>query len=82
MRLNWNRIQKLQKRKILKHFFRKNRKKRKARVTDAERFKGVPVEKKYLDLSEEDKLCPVCGTPLKEIGEEFVRRELVFVPQN
>ena len=23
---------------------------------------------------------PVCGTPLKEIGEEFVRRELVFVP--
>lgn len=58
----------------------KTGKKRKARVTDAGRFKGVPVEKKYLDLSEEDKLCPVCGTPLKEIGEEFVRRELVFVP--
>ena len=55
-------------------------KKRKARSTDADRFKGVPVEKKYLDLSEEDTLCPVCGTPLKEIGEEFVRRELVFVP--
>ena len=45
-----------------------------------ERFKGVPVEKKYLELSEEEKLCSVCGTPLKEIGEEFVRRELVFVP--
>ena len=58
----------------------KTGKKRKVRVTDAERFKGVPVEKKYLDLSGEDKLCPVCGTPLKEIGEEFVRRELVFVP--
>lgn len=27
MRLNWNRIQKLQKRKILKHFFRKKQKK-------------------------------------------------------
>ena len=65
----------------MKHFFRKKQeKKRKVRVTDAERFKGVPVEKKYLDLSGEDKLCPVCGTPLKEIGEEFVRRELVFVP--
>ena len=58
----------------------KTAKKRKARATDAERFKGVPVEKKYLELSEEEKLCPVCGTPLKEIGEEFVRRELVFVP--
>ena len=58
----------------------KTAKKRKARATDAERFKGVPVEKKYLELSEEEKLCPACGTPLKEIGEEFVRRELVFVP--
>jgi len=58
----------------------KTAKKRKARATDAERFKGVPVEKKYLELSEEEKLCPSCGTPLKEIGEEFVRRELVFVP--
>ena len=38
------------------------------------------LKKKYLELSEEEKLCPVCGTPLKEIGEEFVRRELVFVP--
>ena len=58
----------------------KTAKKRKARATDAERFKGVPVEKKYLEFSEEEKLCPVCGTPLKEIGEEVVRRELVFVP--
>ena len=58
----------------------KTAKKRKARATDAERFKGVPVEKKYLELSEEEKLCPTCGIPLKEIGEEFVRRELVFVP--
>ena len=58
----------------------KTAKKRKGRATDAERFKGVPVEKKYLELSEKEKLCPVCGTPLKEIGEEFVRRELVFVP--
>ncbi len=44
----------------------KTAKKRKARATDAERFKGVPVEKKYLELSEEEKLCPSCGTNLKE----------------
>ena len=36
------------------------------------------LKKKYLELSEEEKLCPACGTPLKEIGEEFVRRELGF----
>ena len=45
-----------------------------------ERFKGVPVEKSIWSFLREEKLCPVCGTPLKEIGEEFVRRELVFVP--
>ncbi|WP_334297420.1 hypothetical protein [Blautia obeum] len=27
---------------------------------------GTGIEKKYLELSEEEKLCPVCGTPLKE----------------
>ena len=58
----------------------KTSKKRKARATDAERFKGIPVEKEYLDLSEKEKNCPVCGTALKQIGEEFVRRELVFIP--
>ena len=55
-------------------------KKRKNRATDAQRFKGIPVIKKYLDLPEEDKLCSACNTPLSKIGEEFVRRELVFVP--
>ena len=55
-------------------------KKRKPRATDAERFKGIPVEKRYLDLSETEKKCPVCGTVLKQIGEEFVCRELVFIP--
>ena len=58
----------------------KTPKKRKARATDAERFKGILVEKEYLDLSEKEKNCPVCGTALKQIGEEFVRRELVFIP--
>jgi len=55
-------------------------KKRKTRATDAERFKGIPVIKKYIDIPEEDKTCPVCSTPLVKIGEEFVRRELVFIP--
>ena len=55
-------------------------KKRKARATNAERFKGLPVKKEYLDIPEKDRFCPVCNAPLKRIGEEFVRRELVFIP--
>ena len=58
----------------------KTPKKRNTRATDAERFKGIPVVKEYLDLSETEKNCPVCGTALKQIGEEFVRRELIFIP--
>lgn len=54
--------------------------KKKSRSTDVERFKGIPITKEYIDLPEEDKICPVCNSPLKRIGEEFVRRELVFVP--
>lgn len=58
----------------------KEEKKRKSRTTNADRFKGIPVTKEYLDLPQENKTCPVCGAPLVKIGEEFVRRELVFVP--
>ncbi|MGU8478266.1 IS66 family transposase zinc-finger binding domain-containing protein [Clostridium perfringens] len=55
-------------------------KKRKNRATDTERFKVIPVTNKYLNLPEEDKICPVCNTPLVKIGEEFVRCKLVFIP--
>lgn len=58
----------------------KTGRKQKARTTDVERFKGIPVQKKYLDLADGEKVCPVCNTALEEIGEEFVRRELVFIP--
>ena len=54
MRRNWNRDQKLQKQRFLNQFFqKKQQKKRKGRATDAERFKGVPVEKIIWRLSEE-----------------------------
>lgn len=36
------------------------------------------MTKEYLNL--EEKKCPVCGAGLVSIGEEFVRRELVFIP--
>ena len=31
-------------------------------------------------LPEEDQICPVCGTQMVLIGEEYVRRELEFIP--
>ena len=58
--------------------FLKKTKRRKARAADVERYKGIPVTKEYLNL--EEKKCPVCGAGLVSIGEEFVRRELVFIP--
>ena len=33
-----------------------------------------------LPLPEEDQICPVCGTQMVLIGEEYVRRELKFIP--
>lgn len=53
---------------------------RKRRITNEERFKGHKVKKEYLDVAEEDRFCKECGTPLEEIGEEFIRREIDIVP--
>ena len=53
---------------------------RKSRCTNEERFKGLPVEKIYLDLPESERICSDCRTPLEKIGTEFVRRELHYVP--
>ena len=53
---------------------------RKKRITNSQRFKGVPVEKVYLDIADEQKICSICGSELEKIGEEFVRREVDFVP--
>lgn len=55
-------------------------KKRKTRATNSERFKGIPVTKEYLDIPDEEKVCPSCGTTLIKLGDEFVRRELTFIP--
>lgn len=56
------------------------RKKRKRKTTKEEKFKGCRVEKVYLDIPDDQKNCPRCGTPMVPIGEEFVRREISFVP--
>ena len=53
---------------------------RKKKATHADLFKGLQVEKVVIPLPKEDQVCPVCGTQMVLIGEEYVRRELEFIP--
>ena len=45
---------------------------RKKKATHEELFKGLKVEKVVIPLPEEDRICPVCGTQMVLIGEEYV----------
>ena len=53
---------------------------RKKKATHEDLFKGLKVEKVVIPLPDEDQVCPVCGTQMVLIGEEYVRRELEFIP--
>lgn len=53
---------------------------RKKKSTHADVFKGLKVNKIIVPLSPEEQNCPVCGTVMELIGEEYIRRELIFVP--
>lgn len=54
---------------------------RKPRRTVDELTEGLPVEKVVLDIQEDERFCDTCGSPLKRIGEKFVRRELQVIPR-
>ena len=53
---------------------------RKKKAAHDDLFKGLRVEKVVLPHPEEEQVCPVCGTQMVLIGEEYVHRELEFVP--
>ena len=53
---------------------------RKKKAAHEELFKGLKVEKVVIPLPKEEQICPVCGTQMVLIGEEYVRRELEFIP--
>lgn len=52
---------------------------RKRKSTMADKFADFPVQKVYLDVPEDQRICANCGTPLERIGEEFVRKEIEIV---
>lgn len=54
--------------------------KRKAKRKNSEAFKGIPTEDIVIPLSDEQKLCPDCGSEMQVIGKEFVRQEFHFTP--
>ena len=45
-----------------------------------EKLKGISVEEAVIELPEEERSCPECGTEMKPIGKEFVRREFEYIP--
>lgn len=55
-------------------------KSKKAKSTLEEQFSSIPVKQVFIDsLSDEDKLCPTCGTEMQPIGTEIIRREVIHV---
>lgn len=56
------------------------KKSKKAKSTLKEQFSNIPVKQVFIDsLSDEDKLCPACGTEMQPIGTEIIRREVIHV---
>ena len=55
-------------------------KSKKAKSTLKEQFSNIPVKQVFIDsISDEDKLCPACGTEMQPIGTEIIRREVIHV---
>lgn len=55
-------------------------KSKKEKSTLKEQFSNIPVKQVFIDsLSDEDKLCPTCGTEMQPIGTEIIRREVIHV---
>ena len=58
----------------------KVKKPRKSKSTLKDQFKNIPTRQVFIDnLSDEDKICPVCGSEMKPIGTEIIRREVIHV---
>lgn len=53
---------------------------RKKKPTLEEQFSGIEIRKIPIDtLSDEEKICPECGSEMKAIGTEVIRREVIHV---
>ena len=58
-----------------------HKRERKNKATYEEMFDSLPKRQEFLNtLTEEEKNCPACGTPMAAIGTEIICTELVFHP--
>lgn len=58
-----------------------SKKSRKKKPTLEEQFKDIPTRQVLADtLSDEDKICPLCGSEMLAIGTEVIRSEIVYIP--
>lgn len=56
------------------------RKAKKPKATRKELLAGLPVIEISCTVSEEDRNCPYCNTPMEVIGKKVVREELRIIP--
>ncbi len=55
------------------------KKPRKKKPTLKEQFANIPTRQVMVDtLSDEDKICSVCGTQMVPIGTEVIRSEIIY----
>lgn len=53
---------------------------RKKKPSQKNQFSGIPVRKVVIPLDPEKQICPECGAQMELIGEEYSRREVIFIP--
>ena len=54
---------------------------KKSKPSLEEQFENLPVREVTVNtLSDEDKICPACGTEMAPIGREVIRTEIEFIP--
>ena len=58
-----------------------NRKAKKPKATREEILAGLPVIEVPCTVTDEDRNCPYCNTPMEVIGKKVVREELRIIPR-
>jgi transposase len=55
-------------------------KQRKDKTTHAEMYKNLPVKKRVIPATGEERICEYCGNEMEHLGEKFVRDEIEITP--